>query len=109
MVDDDVAALELRKLVLERCGHVVTSVADIVAAREALYGSTFDVVITDLRLPEAAEGLALIREIHEISGPKIVVLCGDAADIQGREEASMVSAILQKPVRSEVLLHAIDA
>jgi two-component system chemotaxis response regulator CheY len=105
VVDDDAAALELRKLVLERCGHVVTLAADAIAARKALRGSAFDVVITDLRLPEASDGLALIREII---GARIVVLCGDSADIEGREEATMVSAILQKPVRSEALLKALE-
>jgi DNA-binding response OmpR family regulator len=105
VVDDDAAALEIRKLVLERHGHHVITAMDAVAARAMLRDFAVDIVITDLRLPNAEDGLSLIREIR---GPRIIVLCGSPGDIEGREEAKLVAAILTKPVRSEVLLKAID-
>ena len=56
-------------------------------------------------------GLRLIRGLREFRAArpqlKIIVLCGNSADIEGREEAAMVDAILTKPVRSEVLLKAV--
>jgi len=108
LVDDDTAALEIRKLVLERHGHEVTLAEDPAAARVALATADPDVVITDLRLPKASDGLYLIRDLREAS-PKlrIIVLCGNAGDIEGREEAKLVDRILVKPVRSEVLFKAI--
>jgi CheY-like chemotaxis protein len=110
VVDDDTAALELRKLLLERCKHVVRIVASADAARRAFREMGFDAVITDLRLPDAEDGLALIREFRATNlDVKIIVLCGNSADIEGREESSMVNAILTKPVRSEVLLSAISS
>ncbi len=105
VIDDDASALEIRKLVLERHGHQVATATDAVTAGAMLREFTFDLVITDLRLPNAEDGLSLIREIR---GPRIIVLCGSPADIEGREEAKLVAAILTKPVRSEVLLKAMD-
>jgi DNA-binding response OmpR family regulator len=112
VVDDDAAALEIRRLVLERHGHAVITATDAQAARDEFRGGAsevaVDAVITDLRLPDSEDGLKLIREFRAASALlKIIVLCGNSADIEGREERAMVNAILTKPVRSEVLLNAI--
>ena len=103
VVDDDPAALEIRKLVIARRGHDVSVASDVDQARAA-YAAGVDVVVLDLRLPELEDGLSLIREFR---GTRVVVLCGNRGDLDGREEARMVAAILEKPVRSEVLLAAI--
>jgi DNA-binding response OmpR family regulator len=104
VVDDDAAALEIRKLVLERHGHVVVTATDARSARAAFLERNPDVVITDLRLPDPEVGLALIREFRAASAQvRIIVLCGNSSDIEGREEAGMANAILTKPVRSDVL------
>lgn len=105
VVDDDRAALEIRKLLLERYGHTVTIAADTLSAREAFERGSFDIVITDLRVPDAEDGLSLIREFRAV---RIIVLCGNIADIEGREEAAMAGAILTKPVRSEILLNEVN-
>ena len=58
VVDDDAAALEIRKLVLERHGHTVVTATDVRSARAAFLESIPDVVVTDLRLPDPEDGLA---------------------------------------------------
>ena len=105
-VDDDGAALAIRKLLIERSGHEVIVAENANAARAAFRESNPDVVICDLRLPDVHDGLALIREFH--GRTRIIVLCGNSTDIEGREEAALAYAILTKPVRSEVLLRSID-
>jgi len=103
VVDDDPAALEIRKLVIARRGHDVKVASDIDQARAA-YSAGVDVVVLDLRLPAVEDGLSLIREFR---GTRVVVLCGNRGDLDGRDEAGMVAMILEKPVKSEVLLSAI--
>lgn len=103
VVDDDAAALEIRKLVLERAGHVVSLATTAEQARSA---APCDVVLLDLRLPEVEDGLALIREFHNANA-RIVVLCGNRADLDGRAEAALVDEIVTKPARSEMLLRAV--
>ena len=101
-IDDDRAALEIRKLLLERAGHIVTMATNAVEARAAFGQCSPELVLTDLRLPELEDGLALIREFHERA--RMIVLCGSDADLQGREEASMVETVFVKPMRSEELV-----
>lgn len=103
VVDDDGAALEIRRLVLERAGHVVSTAA---SAGEARAADRAEVALLDLRIPEIEDGLKLIREFHA-AGVRVVVLCGNRADLDGREEAALVERVLAKPARSEALLQAV--
>lgn len=103
VVDDDAGALEIRKLILERAGHIVFTAASAHEARSQLKP---EVVLLDLRLPRIEDGLALIREFHA-TGARVVVLCGNRADLDGRPERALADVVLEKPARSEVLLRAI--
>jgi DNA-binding response OmpR family regulator len=108
VVDDDPAGLDLRKLVLERRGHHVTTAQNIEEARSAFLASAPETIILDLRLPGPEDGLTLIREFRAAApGVRIVVLSGDSAALDGRPEAQMVDEVLVKPVRSERILEAI--
>jgi CheY-like chemotaxis protein len=104
VVDDDVPGLEIRRFVLERRGLQVTTAADAASARETFLGSRPDVVVMDLRIPDLESGLALI---HAFQGVRIVVLCGNRGDLDGRDERSLVETILQKPIRMEELFSSI--
>jgi DNA-binding response OmpR family regulator len=109
LVDDDTAALDLRKRIFEQRGHVVTVANSASSAREQFLARPPESVILDLRLPDAEDGIALIREFRAASpAVKIVVLSGWRADLDGRPEAALVDLILSKPVRSEVLLGSIS-
>jgi DNA-binding response OmpR family regulator len=108
LVDDDTDALELRKLIFENHGHRVLAAHNAADARDQFCAEPPESVILDLRLPDAEDGLALIREFRAASATlKIVVLSGWCTDLDGRTESSLVDLTLSKPVRSEVLLSAI--
>jgi len=123
VVDDDAIGLEIRKLILERAGHLVTAATDVETARRLFCESRPESVVLDLRIPELADGLALIREFRHASddpdlsegqplrreGDKvqIIVLSGWSSALLDLPEAAMVDLILTKPVRSEQLLSAI--
>jgi CheY-like chemotaxis protein len=108
LVDDDADGLEIRKRIFESKGHQVVAVSTATRAREQFLADPPETVILDLRLPKAEDGLALIREFRAASVHlKIVVVAGWCADLDGRAEAALVDVILSKPIRSEVLLHAI--
>lgn len=110
VVDDDVAGLELRRMILERAGHDVAAAADTTFARALFRASPPDTVVLDLRLPEASDGLALIREFRAAAPQvRIIVLSGYTPDLDGRAERVMADLILAKPLRTETLLRAIIA
>ena|SRR5689334_7080388 len=108
LVDDDPGGLEIRKMLLERDGHRVSTAVDAPTARDQFREMAPDCVILDLRLPSAEDGLALVREFREAApGIRIVVLAGWGADLEGRPEQKLVDEVLAKPVRSERLISAV--
>jgi DNA-binding response OmpR family regulator len=108
VVDDDAAALSLRKLILEREGYQVSAAADPASARALFAETQPEFVILDLRLPEAVDGLGLIRDFRASSfSVRIIVLAGWPPDLEGFPEAAMVDRILTKPIRTAVLLDAL--
>lgn len=108
LVDDDAAGLDLRKVILEREGHEV-SVASEPASARALFAETRpESVVLDLRLPEAKDGLELIRRFRAAAPDvRIIVLAGWPLDLEGTPEAQMVNVVLAKPARTGTLLSAI--
>ena len=67
-----------------------------------------DTVVLDLRLPEAKDGLALIREFRAAAPDvRIIVLAGWPLDLEGTPEAQMVNLVLAKPIRTATLVDAL--
>ena len=105
LVDDDRAALDLRQLILEREGHQVSAASDAAHARALFAQTEPEIAILDLRLPEAADGLALIRDLRAAApGVRIIVLSGWPLDLEGTPEAEMVDLVLAKPIRTATLI-----
>ncbi|MBK5294347.1 MAG: response regulator [Acidobacteriia bacterium] len=105
LVDDDPDQLEIRKLILEGEGHQVATSSSRLDALSGFLESTPDVVVMDLRLPGAVDGLQLIRELHAANHQvRIVVLSGWPADLTGKPEEALVLQVIQKPVKSHLLL-----
>jgi DNA-binding response OmpR family regulator len=110
LVDDDVTGLQLRQLILERRGHEALSAGDAAHARAIFADMHPEIVVLDLRVPEAADGLALIREFRGADAAvRIIVLAGWPPDLEGTPEAAMVDEILAKPIRTATLLNALGA
>jgi DNA-binding response OmpR family regulator len=110
LVDDDAPALELRKLILEREGHDVSIATTPAAARKLFTETPPDTVVLDLRLPDAADGLSLIRAFRAaFPSVQIIALCGWPPDLENTPEAQMVNLVLSKPIRTATLVSVISA
>ncbi len=64
VVDDEPDLRTLYELTLLREGHAVTTAANLEQAREGLAQQRFDVLITDMQLPDGL-GLTLLREVAD--------------------------------------------
>jgi DNA-binding response OmpR family regulator len=108
LVDDDAAALDLRKVILEREGHQISVASEPDSARVLFAETQPDCVVLDLRLPEAKDGLGLIREFRAAAPDvRIIVLAGWPLDLEGTPEAQMVNLLLAKPIRTAELVSAL--
>jgi two-component system, NtrC family, response regulator AtoC len=86
---------------LERAGHEVTQVSDGAAAIRAAHEEPFDVVLTDLRMPEA-DGMAVVRAVRTEQPDVEVVVLTAYGDVSTAVEAMKLGAFdyLQKPLSS---------
>jgi CheY-like chemotaxis protein len=106
LVDDDPDQIEIRQMILEREGHPVIAAATVEEAAGACRDSVLDVVLMDLAIPDPADGQRLIRELRA-ARPElpIYVLSGWTSHFERCTERKMVQQVLQKPVKTELLLN----
>ncbi|NDC37027.1 MAG: sigma-54-dependent Fis family transcriptional regulator [Proteobacteria bacterium] len=110
LVADDDPQMQLAIVAtLERCGYEVTAVADGKGACEALERETFDLVITDQRMPEMTgqELLATVQK-RELGVPVIMITAHGT--ISQAVEAMQAGAadFITKPFSGEDLLRIVE-
>ncbi len=115
VTDDDLTQLDLRKRLLEAAGHEVAMALNSHDTLRELERGWPQLVIMDLRLaneagePDAREGMALIRHIHQgWDRMPLIVLSGWPDVLYGQPEEEMISRLMVKPVSSRELLQAVD-
>ena len=112
IVDDDPDICFILKKLLERKGHEAVTSLNGHEAMKCLELSPFDVVITDLIMPEM-DGIELIMKMR-ITYPeqKVIAISGggriNAAVYLQMAKLLKVEHTFQKPVKADELLIAID-
>jgi CheY-like chemotaxis protein len=112
LVDDDPAALQLARHVLECAGHTVAVAPNGLQAKWALGTATFDVVVTDIFMPEM-DGLELMKHICETYQQTAVIAVSAGSSripLSFLPIAAALGAdlVLDKPVPPRVLVEAIE-
>ena len=112
IVDDDPLILQALRVALEPDGHVLTTVDDGHAAIDAILaadatGAPFDIVITDLLLPNAG-GYTVAATVKRIRpDTPVVLLTGQGESLQKDRLHAYVDRILSKPPRLSELRAAL--
>ena len=105
LVEDETSVRELIKEILEEKGYEVTSVGNGLEAMELFSISDFDLVITDLVMPQM-DGFELIRQIRK-SGKEVAVIIMTAYGSTDRAvEAMHLGAFdfIAKPVKPDLIV-----
>ena len=104
LVDDDQSLLRLMTIRLQSEGFQVTAVEDGQAALKKINTGTFDLVLSDLRMP-GLDGLSLFEEIMAIRSDIPVILMTAHGTISDAVEATQrgVFGFLTKPVDHDKL------
>ena len=110
VVDDEPDLRTLYELTLLREGYEVVSAADLTQARESLAQQRFDVLITDMRLPDGL-GLELLRELGaaQRSEKSIVITAYGSAENAVEALKSGAFDYLTKPVDLKQFRAAVTA
>lgn len=106
-VDDESAAVGLKKTILERAGHSVTTCCSANDAIELLTNERFDAVVTDWKLGEESGRQILLAAKTKAQVPVVVVsgYCTDAF----RAAEPQADIYLEKPVDANELVAIVGA
>lgn len=112
VVDDETPVLQLITEILSQDGHKVTQANNGVDGIEKYQKGSFEIVITDLVMPEKS-GLDLIMELRKINPDIKILAISGGGGIQGRFDylpiAKLVGAviIIKKPFQISEIREAI--
>jgi signal transduction histidine kinase/CheY-like chemotaxis protein len=109
LVEDHGDSAMMMRTLLETSGYQVQTVGDVKQALEAAVATRFDLLISDLGLPDRS-GLELVKELRARGIPmKAIALSGYGReeDVTRSREAGF-SAHLTKPVDVETLIRAVE-
>ena len=96
LVDDNELGLRARKVVLEELGYQVTALCCGVAALDQFRGKSFDLVVTDYKMPRL-DGIELIARVREHNPGIPAILISGFADALGLNEANTgADVVIQK-------------
>ena len=109
LVDDEPSARGTMALLLKRRGHRVIEAADVRAATKALADSPFEVVVTDLRMPDG-DGLDVLRAAKAHCPDADVILLTAYAGWESAKAAIQLGAFdyFEKGREPDELLHRIE-
>lgn len=104
LVDDQPELRRLFRRNLSKAGHEVVEAWNGRAAIELAQQSRFDVVISDVRMPDMS-GMALLKALYELDVDLPVVLVSGSPDPETEREAVTYGAFayLMKPVAFDVM------
>ncbi len=109
IVEDDAEVRHLIRRTLENGGHDVCEAANGLEAVSAVKATPFDLVITDILMPEL-DGLETIIYLRrEVPGTKIIAISGTQNELFLRDARGLgASATLTKPFQPAALLDIVN-
>lgn len=110
LVEDNGDTAQTMKMLLEICGYVVETAGDVKQALEACESASFDLLVSDLGLPDGS-GIDLMEELRRRgSSLKGIALSGyGQEEVRLRTRQAGFSAHLVKPADADALLETIAA
>jgi|SRR5580698_286010 DNA-binding response OmpR family regulator len=104
-VDDDDAVREMMTQSLESKGFEVVAVSSVTEALKCIATKSFEVLITDLHMPNAGDGFTVISAMRHSQPTALTMLLSGFPDVKSAMEAIILQAdeIVVKPVEVKQL------
>ena len=91
VVDDEKSICEMLDIALRKEGHRVETVTSLEMARRRLLSSIYDIVITDIKLPQGS-GLDVLQQVRETQPETLVILVTAYASVDSAVQALNLGA-----------------
>ena len=109
VVDDDEVARISLSFLLEQSGFTVTSARNVPEALKYIIAGSFDVLLTDLHMPGAGDGLTVVSAMRHANPKAVTLLLSAFPEMTAAAQAIMRQAdeILLKPIDVVSLIQVI--
>jgi len=99
LVDDDEVVRDMMSRTLEGKGFNVVAAASVVEALKLISTETFDVLITDLHMPNPSDGFAVVTAMRHAQPDALTLLVSGYPDVKSAMDAILLEAdeIIVKP------------
>lgn len=110
IVDDDRFFTKVLRIILTGEAFEVSTAANLNEARALLRENVFDVIVSDLRIPDGNDGLALLQELRTKGNLVPFIMLTGYGEVENYMVAMNAGAsdYLNKPVQADELLAVID-
>jgi DNA-binding response OmpR family regulator len=111
LVDDDDAVRDMMNQALTRKGFAVVTATSVPEALRHIADDTFDVLITDLHMPEAGDGFTVVSAMRHSQPHALTLLVSGYPDVESAMSAILLEAdeVLAKPFEVGKLTELIHA
>jgi DNA-binding NtrC family response regulator len=109
LVDDDESVLSGLKGILEAHEFEVITASNVIEALTRITSESFEVVITDLHMPGAGDGLIVVNAMRQVNPKAVTIVLSANPDMRKATAAILRQAdkIMLKPVRSGFIVQVI--
>jgi DNA-binding response OmpR family regulator len=109
LVDDDHALRETLAVILRKHDFEVTVAATVTEALKHISSETFDVLLSDLHMPGAGDGLTVVSAMRHSNPKAVTMLLSSFPQMDAAAQAILLQAdeILVKPMKMDMLIDAI--
>ena len=110
LVDDDEAVRDMMSRTLEGKGFEVVAAASVVEALKLISTETFDVLITDLHMPNPSDGFAVVTAMRHSQPDALTLLVSGYPDVKSAMDAILLEAddIIVKPFQAGKLAEMVQ-
>lgn len=104
LVDDEPGIRNVLKIYLQDAGYLVSTEADGIKAAKAIDRDSFDIVMTDIRMP-GMDGISLLKHIKKNAPATEVIMITGHGDFKLAIESLKLDAVdfISKPIDNDVL------
>lgn len=96
VVDDDLDMLNLYRFFLANAGFNIHTLSNPIAALEMINYNNYDLIITDILMPEI-NGIELTKSVHQINPTQKILVCSEGGTTDAKD--IVASIVLDKAMQ----------